>query len=115
MSEKNTEKKSFKERRYEKRKADYEARQKLSFDEYETRRRQAVRNRFKIACAFAGATTAAFAAGKAAAASKYNEALTVDKVPTQELEFQPADPTPSVEFNPGAQWTESEATTTGNE
>lgn len=108
MAEKNTEKKlSWKERRYEKKKADYEARQKLTFDEYETRRREQIRNRFKIACAFAGATGAAFAAGKAAATSKYAEAMTPIEVPTQDVEFKAADPQITTDFNPGTTWTEA--------
>lgn len=112
-----------KEERYEKRKAKYEAKKAelnaLDFDEYEIRRRARIKNRFRIFAGIAGASAAAFAAGKAAAANEYRKELGSVEVPARSLEateFKPADTTPTPDFNPGRQWT---ATTTveptGNE
>ena len=104
-----------KEERYERRKARYEAKKAelkdLDFDEYEIRRRERIRNRFRIFAGIAGASAAAFAAGKAAAANEYRKGLGSVEVPARSLEateFKPADATPTPDFNPG-QWT---ATTT---
>lgn len=97
-----------KEERYERRKARYEAKKAelkdLDFDEYEIRRRERIRNRFRIFAGIAGASAAAFAAGKAAAANEYRKGLGSVEVPARSLEateFKPADTTPTPDFNPG--------------
>lgn len=117
MEEKNTKIKVLtrKEEKYEKRKAKYEAKKaelnELDFDEYEIRRRARIKNRFRIFAGIAGASAAAFAAGKAAAVNEYRKGIGSVEVPARSLEateFKPADTTPTPDFNPG-QWT---ATTT---
>ena len=102
---KETEKKlSWKEKRLAKRKAEFERRQNMTFEELEFEKKQKIKKTILLVTGFGAATGAAYAAGKAAAGNYYAEALeAVNSKP--EPEIKTADVPQIMQSAPEQEWT----------
>lgn len=102
-----TEKKlSWKEKRLAKKKAEFERRQKMTFEELEFEKKQKIKKTILLVTGFGAATGAAYAAGKAAAGNYYAEALEAATA-KPEPEIKTADVPQIMQSAPEQEWSDT--------